>query len=314
MLLAAAASAAFSLRTITRLNYTLFDRPRPSGKITQDRALGQRLFRRAMFIIDPQRRDSGIGPWVNPVMVKEFRSRRFGRSHWMLRLVAGCAIVSLLLTYATSLGTMGWGVRTIGGIMAILQVALIVLAAPSLAAGLISAERESGGWVLLQMTPLSAGRIVRGKLLSVLWPVGLILLATLPGYLVMIYIEPELWNQVWLVLVTLALAAVFALAASAAASSLFRRTALATTSAYALLTALFGGTTLVWLGRDAPFGRALVERALVANPMAAALSIIGLDQFRGYALVPANWWFMGWLSIASLAVLSLQTWRLTRPQ
>ena len=33
--------------------------------------------------------------WVNPVMVKEFRSRRFGRSHWTLRLIAFGAILSL---------------------------------------------------------------------------------------------------------------------------------------------------------------------------------------------------------------------------
>jgi len=314
IVLSLAAAAAFSLRTITRLNYTLFDRPRPSGKITQDRALGQRLFRRMVYIVDPQRRKQGIGALVNPVMVKEFRSRRFGRSHWMLRVIAGCAVVSLLLTYATSLGTIGWGVRTIGGIMAILQVALIVLVAPSLAAGLISAERESGGWVLLQMTPLSAARIVRGKLLSVLWPVALILLATLPGYVVMMYIEPQLWNQISLVLITLALAAVFALLASAAISSLFRRTALATTSAYALLVALFGGTMRVWVGHDAPFGREVVERALVVNPMATALAIVGVDRFIEYELVPANWWLMGWLSAASLLVLTVQTWRLTRPQ
>lgn len=56
-------------------------------------------------------------------MMKEFRCRRFGRLHWLLRLVAFCAVLSLALTYATTAGTFNWGVETIGGIMVVMQVA-----------------------------------------------------------------------------------------------------------------------------------------------------------------------------------------------
>ena len=69
-------------------------------------------------------------------------------------------------TYATTAGTLDWGVEMIGGIMVVMQVALIVLIAPSLAAGLISVESEHGGWQLLRTTPLSSGRIISGKLFS----------------------------------------------------------------------------------------------------------------------------------------------------
>ncbi len=247
-------------------------------------------------------------------MVKEFRSRRFGRWHWMLRLIALCALLSLGLTYATTMGTIDWGVETIGGIMVLLQVALIVLLTPSLAAGLISSERESGGWELLQMTPLSAGRILRGKLLSVIWTLILILFATLPGYLVMIWIRPETWGQISRVLICLALTAVFALLLSAAVGSFFRRAAPSTTAAYTLLVGLCAGTMLVWLGRDAPFGHSVVEAVLTFNPLAAALAIIGTPGFTQYDLLPGNWWFLAYGSIFCLAVLVLQTWRLTRPR
>ena len=57
-----------------------------------------------------------------------------------------------------------------------------MLLTPALAAGLISSEVESGGWQLLQMTPLSARKILIGKLASVVWPLLLILVSTLPGY------------------------------------------------------------------------------------------------------------------------------------
>src|SRR5581483_6944725 len=159
------------------------------------------------------------------------------RSHWMLRLIALCAVVSLALSCVAVIGVLDWGVDTISSIMVFLQMALLVLLTPSLASGLISSERETGGWTLLQMTPVSPGAIVRGKLLSVAWPLFLVLCATLPGYLVMITLEPEQLWPVLRVLSCLALTAVFAVLLGAAVSSLFRNTAAATAVAYlALLT------------------------------------------------------------------------------
>src|SRR5258707_380552 len=155
---------------IFRLNHRIFARSRPQGRISDDQRLAVRIFRRLVFVVDPQRRSRGIGPFVNPVMIKEFRCRRFGRLHWLLRLISVCAILSLFLTYAATQETIDWGVETIGGILVFMQVALLVLITPSLAAGIISGERESGGWALLTATPLSVWRIVWGKLLSVILP------------------------------------------------------------------------------------------------------------------------------------------------
>jgi len=229
-------------------------------------------------------------------------------------LVATCALISLGLTYATTAGTIDWGVETIGGIMVLLQVALIVLLTPSLAAGLISSERESGGWELLQMTPLSAGTILRGKLMSVVWTLALILCATLPGYLVMIYIQPGMLPQVKQVLICLLMTAVLAILLSATVSSLFRQTAPATTTAYTLLTGICAGTMLVWLGRDTRFGHSTVEAVLRINPMAAALQVIEAPGFTQYDLLPANWWIIGCASVLFLIALSARSWHLMRPQ
>ena len=314
VLFALATSAVFAAWTMGRLNHRLFDRPRSQGVMTEERGALQRVLRRVVFLVDPQRRKRGIGPVVNPVMVKEFRCRRFGRFHWLLRLVAICALASLGLTYLTTAGTLDWGVETIGSILVILQVALIILITPSLAAVLISGERESGGWQLLQMTPLSAGAILRGKLMSVVWTLVLVLFATLPGYVVMIYIEPAMENQVRRVLACLLLTAVFALAVSAGFGSLFRRTAPATMTAYAALLMICAGTMVVWAGRDAPFGHTTVENVLKVNPVAAALSVINAPGFRTYDLLPANWWFLGIASAAMLVLLTVRTWRLVQPQ
>lgn len=314
LLLGTGLSGVFAVATVIRLNYTIFDRARAPGVITDERPELEQWGRRLLFVVDPQRRKRGIGPLTNPVMIKEFRCRRFGRLHWLLRLVAGCALVSLGLTYASTLGTLDWGPATIGGLMVLLQVALIALVTPSLAAGLISAERESGGWVSLQMTPVRPGVILRGKLLSVLWPLGLLLTATLPGYLVMMAIDPRMGPEISRVLTTLLLTALYALVASAAVGSLFRRTAPATTAAYTLIVAQYAGTMLVWLGRDAPFGRTIVESVLCLNPLAAALSLLQTPGFAEYRLVPANWWWLGGGAVFFLGLLAVQTVRLTRPQ
>ncbi|MDH3717194.1 MAG: ABC transporter permease subunit [Planctomycetota bacterium] len=300
--------------TARRLKQTMLDRPRPQGVMTDDRSLGQRSARRLFFLIDPQRRSRAIGRFTNPVLVKEFRSRRFGRSYWMVRLIAGCAIFSLLFSYAATTSSEDWGVETIGGILVVLQVALIVFITPSLAAGMISAEHESGGWTLLRMTPLSAGRIVTGKLLSVLWTLLLVLLATLPGYALMIVIMPKLMQQIIYVLICLVLSCVFSLVLSAMVSSFFRRTAPATITAYTVLAVIYGGTLLVWFGRDAPFGHDTVQRVLTVNTLAAAMHAIKVKGFETYELIPANWWFVGCATVACLGVFAWRVRRLTRPE
>jgi hypothetical protein len=282
--------------------------------MTEDRSAKERAWRRLLFLVDPQRRSGYIGRWTNPVMVKEFRCRRFGRSHWMLRLVALCAVISLALSCVAVLGVLDWGVETIGSIMVFLQMALLVLLTPSLASGLISSERETGGWQLLQLTPLSAGTILRGKLLSVAWPLFLVLSATLPGYVVMIALEPGLTRQVLRVLCCLGMAGVFAVLLGAAVSSLFRHTAVATTVAYLALLAVCAGPLLIWLGRAAPFGHRTVEAALTVNPLAAALNASNTPGFTQYDLLPANWWVLGGTCLALLSFLFFRTWQLTQPR
>lgn len=310
---ALATAAATAVATTRRLNHRMIELERSSGLVTDERPGSQRLLRRLLFIVDPHRRKAEIGNRTNPVLVKEFRTRQFGRLHWLLRLIAGCALASLGLTYATTLSAVDWGAQTIGGIMVLMQIALILLLTPGLAGGLFSGEHESGSWRLLRLTPLSAGTIVRGKLLSVLATMGLILCATLPGYLVMMRINPLLTDQIVRVVVCLVLAAVFAIALCAAVSSFFLRSAPATATAYSLLWLVCVGPLLIWLGRDAPFGHATVNGVLQASPLAAALSVMQAPGFSSYELTPANWWCMGAATALSLAVLWLRVRRLLRP-
>lgn len=312
--LAGLTSVACAVATVAHLRRSPLDRARAAGVMTQDRSGAVRAARRVFFLVDPQRRSGSTSLLVNPVLVKEFRGRRFGRSHWMLRLVAGCAILSLGLSYVAASGALGWGPEAIGAALVMLQTALLLLFVPSLAAGIISAERERGTWQLLRMTPLAPGAILRGKLMSVAWPLALLLCATLPGYLVMGTITPHLTAQAERAVVCLAVTAVFAVLVSAAASSLFRSTAAATAAANLVLVGVCLGPLLVWLGRDAPFGHGLVEAALAVSPVAAALHATDAPGFEGYALLPLNWWVVGSASAGLLILLTVRTRQLYRPE
>ena len=110
------------------------------------------------------------------------------------------------------------------------------------------------------------------------------------------------------------LAMLFAAMLSSAVSSCFRRTAPATVTSYLLLALLWGGSLMIWLGRDSVFGFEIVRSALSVNPLAAALSINRSPGFSIYNLVPINWWIMSGGSLICFTFLSIQTWRLSRPE
>ena len=302
-----------AIAVVMRMNYSLMDRSRSQGVITDDRSRGQQVARRMFFLVDPQKRKSGI-PWLlNPVMVKEFRSRQFGRLHWLLRLVAGCAILSLLLTLATTSGTIDWGVERIGGIIIVAQVSLILLMTPGISGAMIAGEIETGGWNLLRTTPLGPWRILGGKLVSVAITLSLLLCATLPGYGVMMVIKPVLSEQVFQVMISLAFTAVLCMSVSAAISSFFRSAATAVTVSYGVLILLLIGPMLIWMNQEAPFSHSFVESTLMMNPMAGALNAMQVEGFENYNLIPGTWSSTGILCLTLIIVLYFRTWRLCQP-
>ena len=298
---------------VVRMNYSLMDRSRSQGIITDERSRGQQVARRMLFLVDPQRRKPGI-PWLlNPVMVKEFRSRQFGRLHWMLRLVAGCAILSLLLTLATTSGTIDWGVERIGAIIIVGQTTLILLMTPGITGAMIAGELETGGWNLLRTTPLGPLRILTGKLVSVAVTLLLLLCATLPGYGVIMTIKPILQEQVVQVMISLVFTGALCMSVSATVSSFCRSAAAAVTVAYGVLIMMLAGTMLIWLNQDAPFSHSFVESVLMINPMAGALNAMQARGFENYNLVPGTWWLTTTVCITLMVVLYFRTWRLCQP-
>lgn len=302
--------------TATRFGSKIFDKSRASGKITDEQSTNVQIYRRIMYLwfFDPQRRSGLIGPLTNPIRVKEFRTRKFGRAHWILRLFGVCLILSLGLILLTTMSSMNWEAQTLGGIVVLLQMAMIVLVTPSLASGMICGELETHSWQLLQATPLSTFTIVKGKLTSAALTMVMMLMATMPAYATLYLIDDTLLTQITNTLMSLLLTAVMSLLLTAAISSMVSKTATATAVSYTLLVSLFLLPMLVWLGKDAPFTQETVEKALVISPLAGALKLIEMPQFMDYNIIPLNWYILGAISVISFCVLVVRTWQLSRPR
>lgn len=300
--------------TTLRLASRPMDRARDAGRMTEEMSAGARFVRRIMYLwfFDPQRRTGLIAPWQNAVMVKEQRSRPLGRANWMMRLIGVYFVLSLALVLGVTTLSQSSGVVGVLSAIAVMQVSLIVLLAPSLSSGLISAEREGRGWQLLQMTPLSPASIVTGKLMSAFLPLGLVLFATLPAYGALLALDPAQLRTAVSIQITLVIFAIMAVFLSAGLGSLFRQTAAATAASYSAVAAVCVGTVIIWLGRDAPFTQLFVERVLISNPLATTLSIIGTPGFSEYRLAPANWYVMAAITVASGALMLVQVARLGR--
>jgi ABC-type transport system involved in multi-copper enzyme maturation permease subunit len=307
----AVSTIGLALATLYKLHPTMMDRSRDAGKVIG--ANQSSWLRRLAYLVDPKRRKAGIPFWLNPVMVKEFRTRKFGRLHWLLRLIAAGAIVSILLTVVAATGTVNWGVDRIASSMVLMQIGFLLLLGPSLGANLIASEVESGGWQLMRASPISAWRILSGKLASTFLTLLLLLLATLPGYVMMSYIQPALGGQVSNVIISLLIATGMVTILSACVSAYSKTSAVATTASYALLLLLFAGTLLIWLGRGNPFGPVFVERALLLNPAATALAEMKAPGFETFQLIPKGWYVGLSTCAVGLLILVMRIARLTRP-
>lgn len=126
----------------------------------------------------------------NPVILKELRSRMRGnRAFVILTVYVGLisALVAVVYIAFISSNDIGFSPdtrqimgKTIFGLVVLAQLGMISFVAPGLTAGAISSERERQTFDLLRTTLLPGRALVRGKLLSALVYLFLLLFAALP--------------------------------------------------------------------------------------------------------------------------------------
>ena len=126
----------------------------------------------------------------NPVVLKELRSRMRGnRAFIILTVYVGLISALVAIVYISFVSTNDFGFspdtrqimgKTIFGLVVLAQLGMISFVAPGLTAGAISSERERQTFDLLRTTLLPGRSLVRGKLLSALVYLLLLLFAALP--------------------------------------------------------------------------------------------------------------------------------------
>lgn len=221
---------------------------------------------------------------VNPIIVKEFRSRMRG---WRaFAILTGYLVFLALFSYAiyrvillsTQYGGIGMPLspligQALYGAIANLSLFFVAFLTPALTAGAISSEHEHLTLEMLQATPLSAHTILLGKLISTAGYVLLLLFAAIPvASLVFMFggISPaDLLQAALIILVTGVTFGMIGLFFSAWR----KRTMQAIVLSYLVIMALSGGTYVIYafwgiLIQDIP-----PRYVLVLNPFSALASI-----------------------------------------
>jgi hypothetical protein len=194
------------------------------------------------------------------------------------------------------------------------QIGLLMFVAPIFSAPLISGEIESGRFDLLRLTKLSSMRIVSGKFQSVILPLGILIVATLPPYLGLGYIDKSLLPGIVRSAVTLIATVVFICSAGLFFSSLCRHTSTSIAATYVVVV-LTCALSLVGLLAQESFSHQLLQWLFVFNPVVTMLSEIALPNLReSFNLWRPNLYFLLISSGVLLVLAALRVRVLVRPE
>jgi hypothetical protein len=220
--------------------------------------------------------------FINPLILKDGLARvRSWRAPAIIAMYLGLLGVFAALAFSTQLAGVdrpATGYAEVGSnaftALALVQLALVCLVAPGLAAGAISGERERQTLDVLLVSCVPSFGIVWGKLVASVAFMLLLILAALPLFAVVFLfggIDGGQFLATQLLTVTTALAVA---AVSLFLSALFRRTLAATVVAYGLT---FGAVAAAWYvgsGLLAQGHFRAGQAMLFGNPIQAMLTVL----------------------------------------
>lgn len=220
---------------------------------------------------------------VNPIIVKELRSRMRGvRAFAILTVVLLLlALVSYALFRTVTLTQSYSGMplsplvgQVVFAGLALLELMAICFITPALTTGAISGERELQTYEMLMATPLNPASVLRGKLISALTYVFVLIFAAIPMASLVFTFGGVAPRDLLKVLAVLIVVAVTMGVLGVFMSTLFHRTGRATVLTYLLVVLLFFGTTVAY-GLSGALRQQVPPRwILVPNPASALFSAI----------------------------------------
>jgi ABC-2 type transport system permease protein len=228
---------------------------------------------------------------INPILVKELRSRmRDARAFVTLTLVllllGGISyLLYRIMIAATAYSSMPVSPQ-IGQSLFIALVFMLLLMvsaiAPAVTAGAISSEKEKLTYEMLLVTPLHAGSILWGKLISALTYVFLLIFAAIPmASLIFIFGGVAVWDMVKALVILVSVAVMFGMLGMFM-SALLGRTPLATVMSYLVVGALYIGPLITFIAVGVINQAEPPRWLLVPSPMSAVFSAISTPANIGY--------------------------------
>lgn len=257
------------------------------------------------YLIDPLKRKKPIR-FMNPVFVAEMRGKIFGKPQFVIWSLVGCVIVCLTLLilvciqYADELSP-----DTVRWVAILYQMGIVAILAPAITSGSITDEISSRTMLMLRMTPITAVRVVIGKLQAAFVYVSIFLISSLPVLysLADLEVEANYWRiGAWCAV--LVLTTVTFITAGLCASAFSQKTSHATGISYCFAALI----CIVTLATELPGVFSFNVRLfwLTLNPVVAALRITSDELFQD---MPDDLWlhnlaFLGGISLLFIILAS----------
>lgn len=258
--------------------------PSRSGEDPASRAQGAKRLKFPYVLIDPRRRKRLIGDWTNPMLAKELRSKTFGQAPWVIRGMYATFTVSLILVGLMSQENASLHLDVLKLAMIGFQVLVVILIIPALLSGAVTQEVEQRQFDLLRQTLLYPHTYLFGKTASAWLLVVLLLVASVPMWWMMAYLESYQWISTLISLAVVGATLLLVTAISLTATMLSRTTAAATAIAYAVIAVLaFGTLTPLLMGETlSPQWRSAI---LAWNPFTAGLRAVSTELLQNETLL-----------------------------
>ncbi|HEY0008407.1 MAG TPA: hypothetical protein VGB55_06770 [Tepidisphaeraceae bacterium] len=240
------------------------------GGVSGNRSMARKL----MFLIDDKKQRKPMGSF-NPLIAKERRTNQLRSGRWMIRIFYGSAVLGLgLALMAMSGGSEHENVLLyVATIIVALQFAILALVTPSLTSPVISSELEAGTFEMLRMTPLGAGRIFWGKFIPAFLPALLPVIALIPAWIVVGFVNQEYIRYAIALLPITGTALLLCSTVGLTASAFNNSSARATVVAYLIVAAIFVLPMIAWWTSGTLLSPALAAPIAMVSPLAIALDM-----------------------------------------
>jgi ABC-2 type transport system permease protein len=282
---------------------------------TGERAQEQRtLARRVMFLIDPKKKPKPIRG-ANPLISKEIRTNQLRSGRWMIRIFYGALVIAMGLALMAMYGGQtqhGDLLRYVAAVLVAFQLGLIALIGPSLTSPSISSEVEAGTFEILRLTLLRPRQIFWGKFLPAMLPALLPIVAMLPAYGAIGFVNELYIPAILLLLPVFVLTVILCCTTGLICSAFTSNTARATICNYLLIAAMIVLPLLAWLATGTHLDPLLASWLAMPSPLVMALNLLPGGSGEIARLWPHHLMLIGGLCLLTLLLARLRLGLLMR--